>query len=371
MLEGWDEVLVQRFVDGREVNVGILGDAVLPIAEIDFGKMPRGRWRIVTYQSKWVPGSVDDIGGAPRCPAKLPAKVADEVRRVALRAWKLAGGSGYGRVDMRIDDDGQPWILEVNANPDIAPDAGLARMAKVVGIDYAALIRNICELGLGRVRETASTEDWILAQRLSGVEVMTRTGARSLRRRAGVICTSASARSRKDIATVFERYSTQRRSSATRKSHVALELFDETFAAGPARAPYDPGDGVANYEFVGSFSREGQLVGYVCYGATPGTDRTYDLYWIAMHPECQGEGGGSQLLDEVERRLIQREARMLVVETSSRDDYRPTRRFYEKHGYVREATSDGLLLRRRPSRRLHQASHAVSSATAVCCRNSF
>ena len=72
---------------------------------------------------------------------------------------------------------------------------------------------------------------------------------------------------------------------------VALELFDETFAAGPARAPYDPGDGVANYEFVGSFAREGQLVGYVCYGATPGTDRVYDLYWIAMHPAFQGDGG--------------------------------------------------------------------------------
>ena len=118
---------------------------------------------------------------------------------------------------------------------------------------------------------------------------------------------------------------------------VALELFDETFAAGPARAPYDPGDGVANYEFVGSFSHEGQLVGYVCYGATPGTDRTYDLYWIAMHPEFQGEGGGSQLLDEVERRLRQREARLLVVETSSRSDYAPTRRFYEQRGYVAAA----------------------------------
>jgi ribosomal protein S18 acetylase RimI-like enzyme len=118
---------------------------------------------------------------------------------------------------------------------------------------------------------------------------------------------------------------------------VALELFDETFAAGAARAPYDPGDGVANYEFVGSFSREGQLVGYVCYGATPGTDRTYDLYWIAVHPEFQGEGGGSQLLDEVERRLRQREARLLVVETSSRDDYAPTRHFYEARRYDRAA----------------------------------
>src|SRR4051812_37502762 len=119
---------------------------------------------------------------------------------------------------------------------------------------------------------------------------------------------------------------------------VALELFDETFAAGPARAPYDPGDGVANYEFVGSFSREGQLVGYVCYGATPGTDRTYDLYWIAMHPAFQGEGGGSQLLDEVERRLRQREARLIVVETSSRVDYAATRHFYETHGYRSEAS---------------------------------
>jgi ribosomal protein S18 acetylase RimI-like enzyme len=118
---------------------------------------------------------------------------------------------------------------------------------------------------------------------------------------------------------------------------VALELFDETFASGPARAPYDPGDGVADYEFVGSFSREGQLIGYVCYGATPGTDRTYDLYWIAVHPEFQGGGGGSLLLEEVERRLRQREARLLVVETSSRNDYAPTRRFYESRGYSQSA----------------------------------
>jgi ribosomal protein S18 acetylase RimI-like enzyme len=119
---------------------------------------------------------------------------------------------------------------------------------------------------------------------------------------------------------------------------VALELFDETFAGGATRAPYDAGDGVADYEFVGSFASDGQLVGYVCYGSTPGTDRTYDLYWIAMHPDFQGSGGGSQLLDEVERRLRQREARLLVVETSSRDDYAPTRRFYGAHGYTVVAT---------------------------------
>ena len=169
MLEVWDELLVQRFVDGREVNVGILGDTVLPIAEIDFSHMPRGRWRIVTYQSKWETGSVDDLGTTPRCPARLPTKVANEVRRVAMRAWKLVGGCGYGRVDMRIDANGQPWILEVNANPDIAPDAGLARMARVAGIEYGPLIRNICEFALARTRQLPGADDWELAQRLSGV----------------------------------------------------------------------------------------------------------------------------------------------------------------------------------------------------------
>ena len=170
MLELWDEVLVQRYVDGREINVGLLGETVLPISEIDFGRMPRGKWRIVTYQSKWAVGSDEDIGAAPRCPAELSPKLAAEVRRVARAAWKLVGGTGYGRVDMRIDAAGQPWILEVNANPDIAPDAGLARMAAVAGIEYAALIRIVCELALERRRESISAEEgWALAQRLSGV----------------------------------------------------------------------------------------------------------------------------------------------------------------------------------------------------------
>lgn len=117
---------------------------------------------------------------------------------------------------------------------------------------------------------------------------------------------------------------------------VAVELFDEVFATKP-RAPYDAGDGVESYEFIGAFAREGELIGYACYGATPGTVGTYDLYWIAVHPEHQGEGGGSRLLDEVERRLNEREARLLVVETSSRTDYESTRRFYERRGYQEHA----------------------------------
>jgi ribosomal protein S18 acetylase RimI-like enzyme len=99
---------------------------------------------------------------------------------------------------------------------------------------------------------------------------------------------------------------------------MALELFDEAT------------DG--DYEFVGAFE-DNDLVAYACFGATPGTDRTFDLYWIAVHPIAQRHGSGSQLLGEVERRLRERGARLLVVETSSRDEYAATRRFYTTRGY--------------------------------------
>ena len=68
MHEGWDEVLVQRFIDGREVNVGIVGDETLPIAEIDFAEMPRGMWHIVSYRSKWETGSDEDLGAEAEVP---------------------------------------------------------------------------------------------------------------------------------------------------------------------------------------------------------------------------------------------------------------------------------------------------------------
>jgi D-alanine-D-alanine ligase len=168
MHECWDEVLVQQFVDGREVNVGILGDEVLPVAEIDFGAMPRGMWRIVSYTSKWTVGSDEDLGAKPRCPADLPDALTAECQRVALAAWTAVGGAGYGRVDMRIDANGQPWILEVNANPDIAPDAGLARMARTAGIEYPQMIRAVCADALSVAPQMDAANAWALAERLSG-----------------------------------------------------------------------------------------------------------------------------------------------------------------------------------------------------------
>lgn len=108
---------------------------------------------------------------------------------------------------------------------------------------------------------------------------------------------------------------------------IALELFDETYG------PFADTGAPAEYEFVAAFDDAGPLVGYCCYGATPGTEGTYDLYWIAVDPTHQGRGVGSMLLAEVERRLREQQARMLVVETSGRPEYEATRQFYGARGY--------------------------------------
>ena len=126
---------------------------------------------------------------------------------------------------------------------------------------------------------------------------------------------------------------------------VAVALFDEAFAglATPRPATRDPNPGSLTpastppYRFLGAFTRDGELAGYACYGPTPATDRVWDLFWIAIDPAAQGTGGGTLLLTEVERRLTDDDARMLVVETSSRSDYAATRAFYARRGYLEAA----------------------------------
>ena len=108
---------------------------------------------------------------------------------------------------------------------------------------------------------------------------------------------------------------------------VALELFDEVHGGrGTAAAAQD-------YCFLGAFGPDGELLGYACFGPTPATDRTYDLYWIAVDPAAQGGGTGTRLIAEVERRVAALHARLLIIETSSRPEYEATRRFYVARAY--------------------------------------
>ncbi|HEY9384102.1 MAG TPA: GNAT family N-acetyltransferase [Gemmatimonadales bacterium] len=104
---------------------------------------------------------------------------------------------------------------------------------------------------------------------------------------------------------------------------VALDVFDAALGIGRKRDP--------DYETAG-VELDGALAGWACWGPTPCTLGTFDLYWIVVAPECQGQGIGGALMAEMDRRIAGR-ARMIVVETAGRADYASTRAFYERLGY--------------------------------------
>ena len=157
--EQWDEVLIQEYVPGREVNVGFIGRDILPISEILFDQMPPGSWPIVTYAAKWDTGSAEDLGTQPQCPANLMPELTRRVTAAARLAWDtLTGSKGYGRVDLRVTDQGEVFVLEVNPNPDLSTDAGLARMGQARGWDYTALVLRVVEEAVQRFEQARISE---------------------------------------------------------------------------------------------------------------------------------------------------------------------------------------------------------------------
>ena len=148
MTERFDEVMVQQYIPGREFNVGFVGARALPIAEIDFTGMPEGSWPILTYAAKWHAGTPEETGSVPVCPAQISQRLAERLAKTAETAWRVMQGKGYGRVDLRVDHTGRPWVLEVNPNPDLTDEAGLSRMGRAAGWDYPELVRRIAEVAL-------------------------------------------------------------------------------------------------------------------------------------------------------------------------------------------------------------------------------
>ncbi|MBN2458987.1 ATP-grasp domain-containing protein [Candidatus Woesearchaeota archaeon] len=144
--------LVEEFIDGREINVGILGNkrlTVLPMSEIIFN-LPPEEWNFVPYEAKWLTKTKYYKGTVPNCPADVEPGLKAELEELAKKAYSLMGVRGYGRVDFRIDKEGKPYILEVNPNPDISRDAGLTRMITAHGMTYEELIDKILRMGINK-----------------------------------------------------------------------------------------------------------------------------------------------------------------------------------------------------------------------------
>ncbi len=150
--------LVEEYVDGRELNVAILGSLnpiVLPISEIDFSGLTPDMNKIVSYEAKWIQGSVAFQGTKGVCPAQLPARLDTEIRNVAMQCFHLVGCRDYARIDFRLSQQGIPYVLEVNPNPDISEDAGFARSTRKYGLSYPDAIGKIVESALERSRGSA------------------------------------------------------------------------------------------------------------------------------------------------------------------------------------------------------------------------
>ncbi len=146
--------LVEEFIDGRELNVSIIGNGnkleVLPISEITFD-FEKGQPNIVSYQAKWCEGTDVYNRTTGVCPADLPPDIERRVKKAALDAYKATGCRDYARVDIRLRD-GVPYVLEVNPNPWIYLDGGFVRSANAAGYPYKQIIERIVQEALKRYR---------------------------------------------------------------------------------------------------------------------------------------------------------------------------------------------------------------------------
>ena len=143
--------IVEQYIDGRELYVGVLGNQVLqalPVWELFFTNMPPEAKRIATDRVKW---SVKyqkkyEIESGPA--KELPADLAEQIQHLCKRTYRALEISGYARIDLRLDAQGRPWVIEANPNPQIARGEDFAASAESAGISYESLIQRIVNLGV-------------------------------------------------------------------------------------------------------------------------------------------------------------------------------------------------------------------------------
>jgi D-alanine-D-alanine ligase len=145
------DAVVERYIEGRELYVGLLGDqrvTVFPVWEMRFPDMAEGARRISTERVKWN-SRYQQKHGITTGPAEgLPDGAAAAIQRLCKRVYRVLDLSGYARVDLRLDPEGRVWVLEANANPQLARGEDFAESAAAAGLSYEELLERILSLGL-------------------------------------------------------------------------------------------------------------------------------------------------------------------------------------------------------------------------------
>lgn len=147
-----DAALVEEYIDGREIYVGVLGNSMptpLPPIEIDFEGFPEGEPKIMSSKAKWNTRSAE-YKGTKSVIADLPDELKARLQKVALDAYRALRVRDYGRVDMRLTPSGDIYVLEVNASCYLEKDSEFAHSAKVAGMSYVQLVNEIVDLAVER-----------------------------------------------------------------------------------------------------------------------------------------------------------------------------------------------------------------------------
>ena len=144
------DAIVERYIEGRELYVGVLGNArlrVFPVWEMHFAQMPDRAHGIASERVKWNE-AYREKHGIMTGPADLPADVTRRVQHLCKRVFRTLDLSGYARIDLRLDADGRVFVLEANPNPQLAYGEDFAEAAEHAGVSYEALLQRILGLGL-------------------------------------------------------------------------------------------------------------------------------------------------------------------------------------------------------------------------------
>jgi D-alanine-D-alanine ligase len=152
-----DSALAEEFIEGREFYVGVLGNSdpmALPPIELDFSGLPEGAPHVMDSKAKWDDESVE-YKGTKSVLADLPDELRARLQKVSVDAYRALRVRDYGRVDLRLTDTGDIYVLEVNASCYLAKDSEFAMAAAAAGIPYPALIQRIVDLAMERYRKTS------------------------------------------------------------------------------------------------------------------------------------------------------------------------------------------------------------------------
>lgn len=165
--------LVEEYIEGDEYDVSILGNnendlQVLPLSRSIFKNMPKNYWHIYAYEAKWSDTPAYDKIIVQRPPKNISKKLESLITEIALDTYQIFNCHEYGRVEIRVDKDNNPYVLELNPNPPLSPDTCIPNVARLIGYDYTDLLEEIINLAIHRYQNNTGQIPKPILEKING-----------------------------------------------------------------------------------------------------------------------------------------------------------------------------------------------------------